>query len=207
MRYCIICGKKLNKRQKKTCCIVCRNKYSGLLQLGHTPWNKGRKMSEEFCKKVSISNKGKRHSPNTEFTSERVKKMWQDPEHKKSVSEKISKALTGKKLSKEQRLKMSVSRKKWIAETGWAGLKGKDNPSWKGDDLTYMGLHSRIRREFGKAIKCEHCKKTDRKLYEWANLDHKYSLDKKDWIQLCRGCHQRYDYKMGFRTKKRKTRT
>jgi len=188
---CVICGKELVRNQKKTCSWKCRGKYSR--SFVKTPWNKGKKMSKEFCKKISVSHKGKHYSPKTELTSARVKKMWQDPEHKKSVSEKISKANKGRKFSIETRKKMSK------AQTGVVKPRGKDSPSWKKDDLTYTGVHARIRREFGEAIICEHCGTTTAKRYDWANKDHKYSLDKKDWMQLCRGCHQKYDYKMGFR--------
>ena len=42
-------------------------------QLGHTPWNKGEKMSEEFCKKNSESHKGQKSwHKNPLFSSKEV---------------------------------------------------------------------------------------------------------------------------------------
>lgn len=62
---------------------------------------------------------------------------------------------------------------------------------WKGDEVGYGALHAYIRRNFGKAIKCEKCFST--KSIHWANKSHKYKRDRSDWFQLCSSCHKRYD--------------
>lgn len=63
-----------------------------------------------------------------------------------------------------------------------------------GDMSGIGGKHDRLRREFGRVRQCENCGTTDAKLYDWANLDHKYnSEDKQSWMRLCRKCHNRYD--------------
>lgn len=70
---------------------------------------------------------------------------------------------------------------------------------YKGDDAGVSAKHIRIANKFGRPNYCEICKRTDKKLYEWANKDHRYSNKKEDWMRLCRGCHMKYDYKNGHR--------
>lgn len=78
-------------------------------------------LNEETKHKIRLANKGKHFSPNTEFTSERLKQLWQNPKHKQEVSKKISLAMIGNKngignkgnkgkhLSKEHRQKIRTS--------------------------------------------------------------------------------------------------
>lgn len=74
------------------------------------------------------------------------------------------------------------------------------NPNWKGEQTKYRSKHTWIIRNFGKADECEECHKI-KKSYDWSNIDHKYKRGRKNWRKLCRSCHQKYDYKMGLRTK------
>lgn len=79
------------------------------------------------------------------------------------------------------------------------------HPLWKGDskNLTYIGLHRRIRVEYGRPKKCEHCGKkgkireSDKRWnIDWANKSGKYKTDNiSDWMGLCRSCHVKYDNK------------
>ena len=88
------------------------------------------------------------------------------------------------------------------------GLKnyniGKKNGNWKGDKLTYSGIHMWLVRIFGKANKCEFCdlvgcKKNNKWNIEWAKLkDKKYERKRENFIMLCKLCHNRYD-KTGFK--------
>lgn len=55
--------------------------------------------------------------------------------------------------------------------------------------------HRWIEMLLGKPNYCEHCKRSDKKLYDWSNKDHKYNKDIKDWQRLCRSCHMKYDIK------------
>lgn len=58
-----------------------------------------------------------------------------------------------------------------------------------------MSLHSKLRRKHGSATHCE-SKKCEGKstIYEWAlKKGHEYSDNPKDYKQLCRSCHRRYD--------------
>ncbi len=58
----------------------------------------------------------------------------------------------------------------------------------------YWTIHGWVRRKFGVINKCEHCKTTDSKKYEWANISGEYKLERKDWARLCCKCHRRYDF-------------
>jgi hypothetical protein len=78
-------------------------------------------------------------------------------------------------------------------DTSKSGRKGALNQSWKGDRAGYAAMHKWIARLLGKPNKCEYCKRTDQKKYEWANIDHEYRRNAEDYIRLCTKCHRRYD--------------
>ncbi len=61
--------------------------------------------------------------------------------------------------------------------------------------MTYTSLHTKIRKLWGRASKCCLCKGKRGKRYEWSNKDHKYSLNRTDWWELCSVCHDEYDAK------------
>jgi len=67
----------------------------------------------------------------------------------------------------------------------------ENNFHWKGEGVSYSGLHHWVRRKLGRPIKCEHCGET--KKIQWANKDHKYKRNLIDWLQLCQRCHKKYD--------------
>lgn len=81
-------------------------------------------------------------------------------------------------------------------------LKGRKRPeiagdkcyNWKGDNVGYRGIHHWMEKILGKPNYCEHCKKENKKKYEWANIDHKYKRKVSDYIRLCTKCHRKYDY-------------
>lgn len=57
----------------------------------------------------------------------------------------------------------------------------------------------------GPASRCEHCKKTEKKKYDWAlKKGFTYSKSIDCFIQLCRSCHLKYDF-TEERAKKNKT--
>lgn len=72
-------------------------------------------------------------------------------------------------------------------------FKDEKHPQWKGDEVSYVGLHMWIRRKLGKPNKCEHCKTEEERLYHWANISKEYKRELSDWIRLCVPCHKRYD--------------
>lgn len=69
----------------------------------------------------------------------------------------------------------------------------EEHPFWKGDAVGYTSLHQWIARKLGKPKQCSHCKSTNCKAYDWANVSGKYRRDFSDWVRLCRGCHIRFD--------------
>lgn len=67
---------------------------------------------------------------------------------------------------------------------------------WKGDGITYGGIHSFMAKNYGKASKCENkdCPKKST-TYQWANLSGEYKHDRSDWAEMCASCHQLMDRK------------
>lgn len=77
----------------------------------------------------------------------------------------------------------------------------KQSPNWKGNLVGHPALHDWVKRNLGKPSKCEHCKTTEAKKFEWANKSRKYKRDLNDWIRLCSKCHQLYDNSLVKRKK------
>lgn len=104
-----------------------------------------------------------------------------------------------KVISKETREKMRQSmlgkRPKnltWLHSVN----KGEKHGNWKGHKVKSGALHDWVRRWKGKPQECEHCKATCKeKRLTWANIDHKYRRNLRDFIPLCYKCHQKYDIK------------
>jgi len=75
-------------------------------------------------------------------------------------------------------------------------LKGEGSTAWKGDNIGYHGIHRWMNKTFGKAKKCENldCLYRPPKSFEWALLEGmKYERKRENFIQLCIGCHRKYD--------------
>ena len=77
---------------------------------------------------------------------------------------------------------------------------------WKGDRASYTAIHQWMRRHFGEPKRCEKCKTTKAKRFEWANISGKYLRGRADWIRLCTTCHHRMDdiTNRGWITRKKK---
>jgi len=72
----------------------------------------------------------------------------------------------------------------------------QNNHSWKGDDVSYKGLHKWISDNLGSAKKhkCSVCNgKSGSETMNWSNLDHKYNRDFSKWLPMCKKCHSEYD--------------
>lgn len=83
------------------------------------------------------------------------------------------------------------------------GKKAELSTHWLGDKVGKVGVHLWLRRTFGTPNFCEICKSSDKKIYDWANKDHKYKRIRNHFMRLCRSCHRKYDmkhngYKLGF---------
>lgn len=64
---------------------------------------------------------------------------------------------------------------------------------WKGNKAGYSSIHKTIAKYFGNPKKCENCKTTTAKIYQWANISGKYNREKSDWKRLCKTCHTTLD--------------
>lgn len=107
-----------------------------------------------------------------------AKKRWQDPNYREKMLKRKRRNYT-----KEARQKLRES------------FMGDKNPLWKGKEAGYTALHLWIRRKLGSPDTCSKCKiKSDNpRILQWANIDHKYRRNVKDYIPLCAKCHSLYD--------------
>lgn len=78
---------------------------------------------------------------------------------------------------------------------------GADNPRWGGDDISYTGVHLRMRRtDPASNHACAHCGGA---ASQWAYThddpnekrgeEGPYSVDPSHYIPLCASCHIRFD--------------
>ena len=67
------------------------------------------------------------------------------------------------------------------------------------DLLNVSSKHKLMEKEYGKKKFCERCHKNNEKEYQWANIDHRYKNDRKDWMRLCAKCHAIIDRNSGFK--------
>lgn len=57
----------------------------------------------------------------------------------------------------------------------------------------YGNIHYWVRNKLGNPKVCKICG-TKKGRIEWANIDHKYSLNINDYVSMCKKCHTKYDY-------------
>lgn len=74
-------------------------------------------------------------------------------------------------------------------------LKNEGHPNWKGEKVSYRGLHQWVRRNKGKPTNCSNCGMISEKskVIQWANVDGKYHRNLNDFISLCASCHKIHD--------------
>lgn len=74
-------------------------------------------------------------------------------------------------------------------------MRGENHPNWKGEDVSYSGLHKWVTSRLGKPDTCEHCEANDLSGndIQWCNKSGKYKRDVNDWLRLCVKCHRKYD--------------
>lgn len=73
----------------------------------------------------------------------------------------------------------------------------KQNGSWKGDKVSYSGIHYWVISKLGRPDKCDLCGNEGFKsgYIDWANKPHTYKRILSDWVRACRRCHRAYDRK------------
>lgn len=67
------------------------------------------------------------------------------------------------------------------------------NPAWRGDSVSYRGLHQWLRENFTAPDKCEICLKG--KKLDIANISGIYDRRRISYKFLCRSCHIKTDWK------------
>jgi hypothetical protein len=67
------------------------------------------------------------------------------------------------------------------------------NWQWKGENASYTAKHRWVIKWKGLANHCEVCGDDKKKVYHWANIDHKYRRVLEDYISACVSCHRKYD--------------
>ena len=90
--------------------------------------------------------------------------------------------------------------KKWKERIGIANKVtpkafSEGHGMWKGNQVSYSGLHHWVVSHRGKPDTCEHCGTqglSGRKI-QWANKSHEYKRTLEDWLRLCIACHIQYD--------------
>lgn len=72
--------------------------------------------------------------------------------------------------------------------------RGEVSRNWRGDEVGYSGLHTWLRKNHGRATRCERADETcSKKMFDWANVSGGYARDINDFMQLCRSHHVRMD--------------
>jgi hypothetical protein len=73
------------------------------------------------------------------------------------------------------------------------------HPSWKGDQVSYTGIHMWVARHRGKASVCVQCGKYGTGKYiQWANISGEYKRELDDYESLCGSCHKKQDYERKY---------
>lgn len=120
------------------------------------------------------------------------KKVFYTKEHLKKISDRAKKQ-KGKDhpmFGKHHK----TSTKEILSKIGKTKILNKNN-NWKGEKVSYSGIHKWIKKNFVNTSTCEICKTKNlfgRKI-NWASKNHTYTRFRKDWLRLCRKCHQLYD--------------
>lgn len=79
--------------------------------------------------------------------------------------------------------------------------RGTRSPRWKGDNVNYHGIHTWLKKTYGKGGNCDKCQTENPKLH-WALVKgKKYERKRENFLHLCPSCHKYYD--MTDETRKR----
>ena len=136
-----------------------------------------------------------------------------NPSKRPEVRAKISAAMKGRKMSDEQKKKLSaIVKEQWknkefreavtkaqigrkqskeTIEKRVAQFRSEKSPHWKGDEASYVAIHMWLRKCFGKADHCDMC--GGGKNYHWSCRNGKPDRNLQNWWMLCVKCHKNYD--------------
>lgn len=104
------------------------------------------------------------------------------------------KSFNGKHLSPQTEFKKG--RKSERKGKKFPELQNENNANWKGNKVSYSGLHNWVKRHLSHITKCQFC--GTKKNLHWANKNHTYLRNLNDWLRLCAKCHRNYDIKNGL---------
>lgn len=131
--------------------------------------SKGRPLTAEHRRRISAALKGHIISPET--------------------ARKIGEANRGRPVSLETR-ELIRSRQMNLAA-------GPSHYAWKGEHVSYSGLHIWVGRNKVKTGICEDCRQDvgnkGPRGTQWANISGEYRRDLDDFRELCPLCHRRFD--------------
>jgi hypothetical protein len=84
-----------------------------------------------------------------------------------------------------------VGRTPWNKGKRYTQITGERNYLWKGNKVSYSGLHHWVKRMAGKAAVCSDCGSTEN--VHWANVSGEYMRNLDDFVELCLKCHRKKD--------------
>jgi hypothetical protein len=137
------------------------------------------------CREIlSKAHLGEKHTKehNRKISETLLKHNWNWNRGRKQSNEvkgKISKSMMGRKITWNNKIKKALKGK----------YTNESNSQWKGDFVSYTGLHEWIKRKLGNPSKCSNNNKHKAKRYVWANISGEYKRDLSDWHELCQSCN------------------
>ena len=95
--------------------------------------------------------------------------------------------------------KHSIETKKKISISN----TGNKSSQWKGDNIKYQAIHNWLRKNFGKANKCENKECNHRsKIFEYVLIKGRlYERKRENFKMMCKSCHHKYDMTDDIKTK------
>ena len=115
---------------------------------------------------------------------EAVKKLWENPEYKKHMSDAHKGQVTWASLNFKKGMTTNTGRTHFKE-----GTLDEQAPRWKGDKVGYIALHSWVRKRLGRPTKCSNDMNHKAKRYVWANISGEYKRELSDWHELCNSCN------------------
>mgnify|MGYP001580422507 CR=1 FL=1 len=113
----------------------------------------------------------------------------------KETKEKLKKSMleqykTGKRISPFKDRHITP----WNKGKKYPEYSNKNNGNWKGEKVSYSGIHNWLAINYIKHTECDFCKIGGIRIV-WANKTGKYLREREDWLCLCYKCHNRMDKK------------
>lgn len=176
-----------------------------MFQKGYTPWNKGKKLSEEVRKSISSSLVGNKYRLGKSPTNKGVTGKLKFPNRKRKgkLSEKhranIAKSLLGNKRTLGKKQSCETKLKRSIA------MRGEKHPQWRGG-ISFEPYSIEWNKSLKKKIrerddrKCQICrKKPSGRELDVHHIDYnKKNCNPENLISLCHSCHTKTNTKRDY---------